>query len=66
MHFQLGEGPSRGLLRDCTTSQINRFQLYTKLRALENRSQFVVFRVKSACCCEAQVSLIPHNTFEPW
>ena len=24
-HFQPGEGPSRGLLRDCTTSPINRF-----------------------------------------
>ena len=23
--FQPGEGPSRGLLRDCTTSSINRF-----------------------------------------
>ena len=23
--FQPGEGPSRGLLRDCTTSPINRF-----------------------------------------
>ena len=23
--FKLGEGPSRGLLRDCTTSPINRF-----------------------------------------
>ena len=26
--FQPGEGPSRGLLRDCTTSQINRLQHY--------------------------------------
>ena len=25
MRFQPGEGPSRGLLRDCTTSPINRF-----------------------------------------
>ena len=24
-HFLPGEGPSRGLLRDCTTSPINRF-----------------------------------------
>ena len=28
-HFQPGEGPSRGLLRDCTTLLINRLQHYS-------------------------------------
>ena len=29
--FQPGEGPSRGLLRDCTTSPINRFAALLKI-----------------------------------
>ena len=39
--FQPGEGPSRGLLRDCTTSPINRFAaLFTiQTPAPENFSQ---------------------------
>ena len=33
-HFQPGEGPSRGLLRDCTTSLINRFAALSLIRCL--------------------------------
>ena len=33
-HFQPGEGPSRGLLRDCTNSPINRLQHYLNYPAV--------------------------------
>ena len=33
MRFQPGEGPSRGLLRDCTTSPINRFAALIRVSA---------------------------------
>ena len=41
--YNHGEGPSRGLLRDCTTSPINRFAaLVTILDTLQHRIQFTL------------------------
>ena len=33
-HFQPGEGPGNGLLRDCTTSPINRFAALIKTKSI--------------------------------
>ena len=46
MRFRAWEGPSRGLLRDCTTSPINRLQLYLVA---------IIVRV------DAEVGLIPRH-----
>ena len=63
--FQPGEGPSRGLLRDCTTSPINRFAALV-IRVTIARAQGAVLRspgpdIQSTdwrCPCQAVVLVV--------
>ena len=58
--FQPGEGPSRGLLRDCTTSPINRFAALCKMYDVQ--CMFFVF--SSGCWC-IRGKIIIRNQFIP-
>ena len=44
--FQPGEGPSRGLLRDCTTSPINRFAALNWIIYIDAPHKTSMFSIK--------------------
>ena len=58
MHFQPGEGPSRGLLRDCTTSPINRLSALVPSRHLFTRRHT---RLLCSQVARQQPGSISHN-----